>query len=511
MWRSMLASRARACLSIRSGTSQLDDEPSSEFASEGTSIDASMMEGFPSGDDNYLEEDQMRQVDFEQLQSVLSLLQSSTPADVSLEPSLDDMDLTLNEEFVVRVLETPLVPGDNLIGFFRWASNKQDFSATTRSVEALARAVSSGLKIKEAYAFWNLIQEIGQENGILNTAILNELISLLSKLGKGKAAFEVFNKFEEFGCVADSETYYFTIEALCRRSIFDWAWSVCEKMIDSGKLPGREQVGKVISYLCKGGKAKDSYLVYLSAKEKGQYPPRSSVNYLISSLSRNENVHVALEMLKDFSEEDKKYAINPFSSVIRGLCRIRDVQGAKSLLYKMVDAGPPPGNAVFNFVINSLSKAGDLDEARQLMKLMEIRGLKPDVYTYSVIISGYVKGGDMQEACKVLDEAKSKHSKLSPVTYHTLIRGYCKLEEFDKALKLLGEMREHGVDPNADEYNKLIQSLCLKAVDWKTAEKLHREMEENGLHLNGITKALIRAVKEMEQAEAGTGEVTVGA
>lgn len=108
-------------------------------------------------------------------------------------------------------------------------------------------------------------------------------------------------------------------------------------------------------------------------------------------------------------------------------------------------------------------------------------------------------------------EAKKKHSNLSPMTYHTLIRGYCKLEEFDKALKLLDEMKEHGVQPNADEYNKLIQSLCLKALDWGKAEKLLKEMKENGLHLNGITKGLIKAVKEMEEEEVRSAEVTVGA
>ncbi|KAI8032779.1 Pentatricopeptide repeat-containing protein [Camellia lanceoleosa] len=135
--------------------------------------------------DKLVEKDEIREVDFEQLESVLSLLQStssstSASVDGSLESSLDAMDLTLNQEFVIRVLETLLVPGDNLIAFFKWASKKPEFS----------------------------------ENGVLNEEILNELICFFSKLGKGKAGFEVFNMFGEFGCVADAETYYFTIEAL---------------------------------------------------------------------------------------------------------------------------------------------------------------------------------------------------------------------------------------------------------------------------------------------------------
>lgn len=60
--------------------------------------------------------------------------------------------------------------------------------------------------------------------------------------------------------------------------------------------------------------------------------------------------------------------------------------------------------------------------------------------------------------------------------------------------------KDFGVHASADEYEKLIQSLCLKALDWERAEKLPEEMErkKKGLYLKGITRALVRAVKETE-------------
>lgn len=452
--------------------------------------------------------DEACEIDLEKLEAVSSLLQGIV--DGSLESSLDSLDLTLHEDFVVRVLETPHIPGEKLLSFFKWVWSKPEFPVTTRVVDTLVQVISGGLRKKEAYALWDLVNDIGEkENSVLNVEILNKLIALFSKLGKGKAGFEVFNKFGEFWCTPNEDTYYLMIEALYRRSFFDWAVSVSEKMLNAGSLPDNEKIGKIISWFCKGSKAKDAYLVYLLAKEKNKHPPQSSVNHLISSLCReDETVQLAIEMLEDLSGEMRKCAISSFSAVIRGLCRIKDVEGAKKLLSKMIDAGPPPGNAVFNSVINSLSKAGDMEEAKEVMKLMESRGLKPDVYTYSVIMSGYAKGGQMDDASEIFSEAKKKHSKLSPVTYHTLIRGYCKLEEFDKALKLLSEMKDFGVQPNTDEYNKLIQSLCLKALDWETAENLLVEMEENGLYLNGISRGLIRAVKELEEEGVETGEVT---
>lgn len=462
-----------------------------------------------------VEKDENQESDLEKLESVRSLLLNSggSVSGESIESRLEDMDLILNEEFVLKVLETPLIPKENLVLFSKWAAspkNPNGFSfSTTTSLDALVHAIccSGELTRNSMFGLWDIVKEVGEkENGVVTTEILNQLISCFFRLGKGFAGYKVFSHFENFLCVPDADSYYYTLRALCRRSILDHVGPICNKMLNDGKLPEQpDRIGNMICFLCKKRKVKDAHSVYLLAKAKGKYPPQSSVNVLIGSLcDRGEGddkyVYLALEMLEDFSAgEKRKYAIKPFTSVIQGLCRIKDVEGAKVLLFKMIDAGPPPGNAVFNLIINSLSKAGDLGEAKKIMEVMESRSLKPDVYTYSVIMSGYAKGGEMEEAAKVLAEAKKNHSKLTPVIYHTIIRGYCKIEEFDKAVKLLAEMKNYGVKPTTDEYNKLIQSLCLKAADWETAAKLVKEMKKNGLHLNGSTEGLVRAVKELEE------------
>ena len=75
-------------------------------------------DSFATGEENGDEEEGVYEINVEQLENVFSLLQSSV--DGSLESALDDMGLTLHEEFVVKVLETPLVLGENLIRFFKW-------------------------------------------------------------------------------------------------------------------------------------------------------------------------------------------------------------------------------------------------------------------------------------------------------------------------------------------------------------------------------------------------------
>ncbi|RDY14038.1 Pentatricopeptide repeat-containing protein, mitochondrial, partial [Mucuna pruriens] len=449
------------------------------------------------------------EVDVDKLESVLLLLQTSS--DGSFESCLDDMDLVLHEQLVTKITETPFVLGENLIRFFRWACSERSLKVTTPMLESLVLAICrNDVRKVEVYSVWDLVKEIGEkESGILNVRILNELILSLSRLGKGKAALEVFDKFEAFQCVPDADTYYFTIEALCQRRAFDWACGVCEKMVDAQTLPDGEKVGAVLTWLCKGKKAKEAHGVYVVAMEKGKRPPMKAFNFLVAKLcGEDETVKLAFKMLEDITAEKRERAIKPFLAVVRALCRIKEVDSAKELVLKMIKDGPPPGNAVFNFVVTAYSKAGEMRQAVEMMRLMESRGLRPDVYTYTVLASAYSNGGEMEEALKIFAEAKKKHVKLDPVMFHTLIRGYCKLEQFDEALKLLAEMKDFGVRPSVDEYDKLIQSLCLKALDWEMAEKLQEEMKENGLHLKGITRGLIRAVKEMEKEVVEAESVT---
>ncbi|KAL9224150.1 hypothetical protein vseg_000214 [Gypsophila vaccaria] len=489
------------------GSDEISGAHMSDFSS-GVELDGEI-DGNEANDDveDLVEMLSVEGIDVEKLENVVSLLQGDV--DESLESKLDDLEVSLSEEVVVRVIETPLVPGEGLIQFFKWAASKEEFEVGTsgKVLNTLARVICTAPKRKVVYGLWDLVKEVGGgESGAVGVELLNQLISAFSEMGKGKAALEVFGKFDELGCVPNVDTYYLTVGALCKRSFYDWAASVSQKMLDAGMLPESEKVGNIISFYCKGLRSKEAHDVYVAAKEKNMYPPQRAVNFLISCLSKvDEMTPLAKEMLDDIPSEARKHAINPFSWVVRGLCRKNDIEGGKKLLLEMIEKGPPPGNAVFNMVINALSKAGELGDAKEMLKLMESRGLKPDVFSYSVIISGYAKGGSMEEACKVLSDARKKHHKFCPATFHSIIRGYCKLEQFDKAVKLLSDMKKYGVEPNVDEYNKLIQSLCLKALDWETSEKLLEEMKSKGMHLPGITRGLISAVKELQQ-EASASE-----
>ncbi|XP_078441400.1 tetratricopeptide repeat (TPR)-like superfamily protein [Wolffia australiana] len=484
------------------------DSPFDDLGSEsGTSSEDEKDKAVDLGE-NFSEE--AVEIDAEKIENLLSFLQSTT--EDSLDVNFEKMDLELSEDFIVRVLETPLTLPDKLISFFIWASQRPEYKPSSNTLTILVRSVASSAVCnkREAYMLWDLIKNISlKDKQLLTTEILNQLLSLFGKLEKSKAALEVFNLFDDIGLKPIGESYYLTINALSQRSMIDAACSVCEKMINSGELPDADQMGKIISFFCKMKRAKEAYLVYLLSKEKSKSLPGFYIDFLVIGLARDDDsVLTALELLKDYSGERRKYSIKPFTSVIKGLCRKKEFPEAKNLVNEMINSGPPPGSSVFNHVISSLSKAGEMDDAVSLLRLMEGRGLRPDIFTYSVIMSGFSKGGLMEEARKIFNEAKERHPSLISTVYHILIRGYCKIEEFDAALECMQDMKNDGIQPNADEYNKMVFSLCLKALDWRSAEKLLDEVKESGLTLNPMTRGLVTAIKELEEEETRSSVLT---
>ena len=130
----------------------------------------------------------------------------------------------------------------------------------------------------------------------------------------------MFDKFEVFHYVPDADTYYFTIEAICRRRVFNWACGVCQKMVHAQTFPGAEKVHAILSWLCKGKKAKEAHGVYVVATEKGKLPPVNVVSFLVLKLcGEDETVKSALEILEYIPEEKSERAIKLFLAVVRAL------------------------------------------------------------------------------------------------------------------------------------------------------------------------------------------------
>jgi len=407
------------------------------------------------------------------------------------------------------LIETPKVSSHNLIHFIKWLwrrrnSNKSLYKdlVTAPVLESLVSAIWDHppryliqLRKNDMLFLWDLLKHIGHcQTGLLNAQILNQLIDFFGFIGdNGKAALEVFHKFEVFQCDPNQDTYTFTLDALpfsCCNDTLQQAASICRKMLlhpetllpDDGRI-----IGNMLWWFSQNNMIKEAYALYLAAKEKHKRNPKWSLDLtmllppdMIRILcSKKETVHLALEMLINMPEEIEDWEEGTKDRfcciVVTSLCRFKDFNAAKQLIFKMIAGGPLPlpSEFVFNIIINSCVKAGEVGQALEMVILMESIGL----CTRDALTFRFSEG--VLQIRKILEEAKRKDSKLIiALLYHTLIVGYSRLHNFDEVLKLLTQMKDFGVSCiNVDEYHKLFHSLHLMAMGRKMERQQLEEME----------------------------------
>ncbi|PNY15554.1 pentatricopeptide repeat-containing protein [Trifolium pratense] len=187
---------------------------------------------------------------------VMNILSNSAPSRgghqiySALDAALDDVT-NLDKHFVLKVIETscqtkllhtPRVPPSDLIRYLKlvWKNNKD--LITTSVVQSLVSSICCSTSptqrpTKNDLLFlWDFLNHIARYHppGLLNAPILNTLIQSLG--GEGKAALDVFNKFQVFHCVPNHDTYYFTLQALlntstCSPDMIHQAASICQNMM----------------------------------------------------------------------------------------------------------------------------------------------------------------------------------------------------------------------------------------------------------------------------------------
>ncbi|RHN57730.1 putative pentatricopeptide [Medicago truncatula] len=404
------------------------------------------------------------------------------------------------QHFLLKVIKTSCqtkfveTPPYNLIHFVElvWKNNKN--LITTPVLESLVLSICPtapteydvALKKKDILYLWNLLKHIGHyQTGILNTRILNQLIGFFRYMGKGrmivggysfygyiwdkgKAALDVFHKFEVFQCVPNQDTYIFTLQAICgidySTDVLQQAASICQKMVlqpdtllpDDGKI-----LGRLLTWFSKNNMIKEAYALYRAANEKRKRNPNWGLEldrllphriFEFDTLcSRKETVYLALDLLtvidihKEVEHKEEGTKLSHCRKVITALCQFKDFDAAKQLIFKMIADGPlqRPSKEVFNVIIKTYVDAREIGQALEMVMLLESIGL----HTYDALTCGNGSYYSyMTQAKEILEEAKKKDSKLIvALLYHMLIVDCDFKQNYDKALKLLTEMKDFGL------------------------------------------------------------------
>ncbi|XP_056688304.1 uncharacterized protein [Spinacia oleracea] len=308
-------------------------------------------------DEFTIEEEVGSGVEFEKL---LSLFTNNSVSVDSILESRDNWDVLLNIDFFCRMITHP--PEElsyfDQFKYFEWALSRDDFEMSDLLLDGITYILTRPVLTRPEPCMawlcesdkrwlnlsWNLvksniytlggvvaklrnklIENLGEDKsnryGIVTTRILNKLINAFGYYGDDKSGIEILNKFPDFRCCPDLNTYSNVVFCAGGCKSEAWEFQVCQKMVEclqdgiERDSVDDDSVSWIIDLYCKLDKPKLAYAIYVAAKEK---TPPESFNQLIHCLSKHdETLRLADDMLAELSScEARENATSAFSSVI---------------------------------------------------------------------------------------------------------------------------------------------------------------------------------------------------
>eukprot|EP00252_Welwitschia_mirabilis_P016928 TRINITY_DN37688_c0_g1_i1.p1 TRINITY_DN37688_c0_g1~~TRINITY_DN37688_c0_g1_i1.p1 ORF type:complete len:556 (+),score=39.75 TRINITY_DN37688_c0_g1_i1:141-1808(+) len=440
--------------------------------------------------------------DFEK---IVSLLKRNVGAK-ALERELESLGFSRIRCLEDRILDAVGLNGRQIVSFFRWLVRQPEYAPRLRTIHKIIKSVYSNGGVK-----WQVIRDFLDEIAVLHEGLvkrsdLNFLIRCLGQSENPKDAIQVLRNFQKYKCEPAAISYVIAMEELCKFFLYSEAWNLLEEMEKAGLFLEDQDCKRFIKHLCGCGRTMEAYNLYLKMIERGMFPSLLSIYTLAESLCSVEGgTYIALDLARSVLK-DSKYSNIAFRdgssskilrSIIRSLC-LKDVDEALSFLSEIADTGIPHSESRYNVVITFLCRANREEEALGLIEDMRKRKLIPYIKSYNAILKSYVKQNKMEEACQVFAKARTLHHALKPESFYMLIIGYYKLEDLKKAHDYILELRKAGHPPRRYLYRLLIRAYCLRHADWRAAENLLIEMENQGLRPGESTKKLVLALKELE-------------
>lgn len=126
------------------------------------------------------------------LEKLLSLMQSNDDDHLVEPSSLDHMNLTIHQDFLIKVLEKTelhMYYHVDLVNVFKWVWSQHSLHLTTLVLQSLVFKICGNFRLclrdKDIYSLWDSVKEIAEkQSGLLNVTILNKLIITFSYMKK---------------------------------------------------------------------------------------------------------------------------------------------------------------------------------------------------------------------------------------------------------------------------------------------------------------------------------------
>ncbi|XP_043718500.1 pentatricopeptide repeat-containing protein At3g48250, chloroplastic-like [Telopea speciosissima] len=385
-----------------------------------------------------------------------------------------ELELSLSENTMLRILKELRGHPLKALGFFRWAAKHLGYIHNTVTYNAMLRILGSNESIEE---FWNMVKDMKDADHAINIdtytkvsrqfqngKMIRDLVELYELMMDGpyKASdqdcskllrlisltgnpdmdlvFRVVKKYEAAGYSLSKAVYDGIHRSLTSIGKFDEAEEILEKMRNAGYEPDNITYSQLVYGLCKAGRLEEASKTLDEMEAQDCVPDLKTWTILIQGHCMAGEVDKALACFTEMAGKNLDADADLLEVLVNGLCTKNKVDDAYALIIEMVEkAKLRPLQATYKLLIQRLLGEGKLKEALNLLCSMKKQNFPPfqEPFVQYIAKSGTIK--DAKEFWKAL--SVKAHPSLS--VYLNVFNSFFREGRHSEAQDLLYKCPRH--------------------------------------------------------------------
>lgn len=339
---------------------------------------------------------------------VAIVISRSETWDDNVVKELGEIEISLSDNFVIRVLKLLYKMPLKALRFFKWAGQSPDYRNNTITYNAIVKVLARAESIAE---FWDMIGEM-------------------------KAA----------GHELDIDMYVKISRVLQKSKMMEDTVKLYEFMMDGPYKPSNQDCVLLLRAISSKGKA-DLNLVFRVVKKyeaTGNLLSKGAYDGIHRSLTRVGRFDEADEIVKTMENAGYTPDNVTYSQLVFGLCRALRLEEASKVLDVMEARGCSPDIKTWTVLIQGCCEANDLDKASVWFAKMREANVDPDADLLEVLVNAFLSQNAIDGAYTLLVEMVDR-ARVRPwqATYKIMIDKLLGERKLEEASNLLHLMKKH--------------------------------------------------------------------
>ncbi|XP_038986866.1 pentatricopeptide repeat-containing protein At3g48250, chloroplastic-like [Phoenix dactylifera] len=350
------------------------------------------------------------------IDSAAKLILGSEEWSEAVEKKLQDLNLSLSEIVVAKVLRIMRRFPSKALAFFRWAGQRPGYKHGSVAYNAMAWVLGREDSIGE---FWSLVREMKGEGHEMDVDTYVKLSRRFQKTMMMREAVEL---------------YELMMDGPYKPAIQDC--SVLLRRIARSGMPDLELVFRVVRKYEAAGYSLSKVLY-------------DGIYRSLTSIGRFAEAEEILKRMKLAGYEPDSIT---YSHLVYGLCKVKRLNEACKVLDNMEADGCVPDLMTWTALIQGHCSIGEVDEALELLTKMIERNYEADANVLDVLVKGLGSKRRVDSAYTLVVEMMNTHVRPWQATFKYLIQELLSVRMLEEALKVLNSMKSHRFPPFADPF-----------------------------------------------------------